>query len=213
MLKGKTWVKITGAVASGGMAVAMFGGAAVHTQFSASSPQTLAADGATVAVVVESGNITCSNLLPGATIPCNWENPIDINNTGTVPEDLSITLGTISVTNGGVDGDVLHNLDQALIWAGWGAGAVLGTGNQFSGPGYGPGYQAVPLTTFYTEGTGVPLSPATYAIGSALPAGASDHGGMTLSLMPGPVPAGDDANAWNGAIVTIPYTITATAGV
>jgi hypothetical protein len=212
MLKGKTWVTITGVAASGGMAVALFGGAAVHTQFSATSEQSVVADGATVAVVVESGNITCTNLLPGATTPCNWENPIDINNTGTVPEDLSITLGTI-IVNSDPQGDVLANLDQGLIWAGWGAGAVLGSGNQFSGPSYSPAYQAVPLTNYYAKNTGVPLSPATYAIGSALPAGASDHGGMTLSLVPGPVAVGDDANAWNGASITIPYTITAMAGV
>jgi hypothetical protein len=37
---------------------------------------------------------------------------------------------------------------------------------------------------------------------------------MTLSLVPtSGLVSGDDANAWNDASITIPYTITATAGI
>ena len=94
----------------------------------------------------------------GNPIPCNWENPIDINNTGTVAENISITLGTISVSNGGVDGDVLNNLDQALIWAGWGAGAVLGHGTS-SRPRLRPGLQSRPPDHLLHRGHGRTAEP------------------------------------------------------
>jgi hypothetical protein len=194
---------------SGGTALGLFGGAAVHTQFSASTSLHADASGALVALTVNGGtdghgNLTCTNLLPGGAVCSSGQ--ISLNNTGTVPEDFTVTLGQISVNNGGVHGDVLSNLDQAQIWMGFGAGAVLGTGSHGEGP--------VPLTNYFTNGTGAPIAPGSYLIGTALGAGQQNHGSMTLSLEPGSaLVSPDDANAWNGASITIPYTITATAGV
>jgi hypothetical protein len=214
------WTKLAVVAVSSGTALALFGGAAVHTQFSATSNQAVTADGASVALTVDNGTFTCSNLLPDGATPvlaasCWSANApvygINLNNTGSVSEDFFITFGTIKVNNGGVDGDVLANLDQAYIWAGWGAGAVIGSGNAWNST-WGP----VPLTNYFVNGTGVPIG-GPYAIGSVA-AGQSDHGSMTLSLVD---PTGIyapplhlfDPNAWNGASITIPYTITAEAGV
>ena len=150
------------------------------------------------------GNLTCTNLLPGGAVCSSGQ--ISLNNTGTVPEDFTVTLGQITVNNGGVHGDVLSNLDQAQIWMGFGAGAVLGTGSHGEGP--------VPLTNYFTNGTGAPIGLGTYSIGSNEAANSENHGSMTLSLEPGSaLVSPDDANAWNGASITVPYTITATAGV
>jgi hypothetical protein len=196
------WTKLAVVAVSSGTALALFGGAAVHTQFSASSLQQVNAQGANVALTVGGGTFTCTNLLPGGPV-CN-SGQISLNNTGTVDENFYITLGTIIVNNGGVNGDVVSNLDQALIWAGWGAGAVLGTGSHGEGP--------VPLTTYYTNGTGAPIGSGQYLIGG-VGTGSQDHGSMTLSLVPGSgLSNTDDANAWNDASITIPYTITAEAG-
>jgi hypothetical protein len=202
------WTKLAVVAVSSGTALALFGGAAVHTQFSATSNQVVNAQGADVALTVTggtdgSGNLTCTNLLPGGVVCTSGQ--ISLNNTGSVPENFSITLGKIIVNNGGVNGDVVSNLDQALVWMGFGAGAVLGTGSHGEGP--------VPLTTYYNNGTGTPIGTGTYGIGG-VGSGAQDHGSMTLSLVPtSGLLVGDDANAWNNASITIPYTITATAGI
>jgi hypothetical protein len=198
---------------SGGTGLALFGGTAVHTAFSATDLLHTNASGATVALTVNggtdgSGNLTCTNLLPGGVVCSSGQ--ISLNNTGTVPETFTVTFGNIVVNNGGVDGDVLANLDQAQIWMGFGAGPMFGSsGNPYASPSTAVG---VPLSNLYTA-TGAPIGTGTYAIGSNLPAGQQNHGIMQLSLEPGTsLSPGNDANAWNSASISIPYTITATAG-
>lgn len=199
---------------SGGTATALFGGAVVHTQFSASDLLKSDASGALVALTVNGGsdghgNLTCTNLLPGGPVCSSGQ--ISLNNTGTAPEDFTVTFGKIIVNNGGVNGDVVSNLDQAQLYMSFGAGPMFGsTGSPYVTPSTAVG---VKLTSLYTNVTGVPVGTGTYTIGTALPANASNHGIMQLNLEPGSALGSlDDANAWNGASITIPYTITATAG-
>jgi hypothetical protein len=200
---GRHWGKLAVLGMVGGTAAALFGGSAVMTAFSASSPETATVSGATVAETY-SGSITCTNLLPGGTY-CN-SGQLSLNNTGTVDETFTITLGNIIVNDGGVNGDVKTNLDQAYVCMGFGAGPVLGTGNCYNAAGM------VPLTTYYTDGTGSVIGTGIYGAGS-VGSGGSSHGEFQLYIESGTqVATGDDLNAWNGASITLPYTVTATAG-
>jgi hypothetical protein len=202
---------------SGGTAFALFGGAAVHTQFSATDSLHADASGALVALSVNgntdgNGNFSCSNLLPGGPFCGGTAYPISVNNTGTVAEDFTITLGNIIVNSYGVNGDVLTNLDQAQLYMTFGAGQVFGTGSDWTTFGTPGGAVGVPLSTLYNS-DGTPKGTGTYTIAHALGASQQDHGSMLMYLEPGSaLVSPDDANAWNGASITIPYTITATAG-
>ena len=198
------WTKLAIVAVSGGTALALFGGAAVHTQFSATSNQTVTAEGASVALTVDSGSLTCTNLLPGGPL-CTTG--FTIWNKGTVPENFSITFGTIIVNNGGVNGDVLANLDQAGLYLTNGAGVVFGTGSPYASPSNAVG---VPLSTLFNN-DGTPKAPAAGL--SSLAPGLGNDGTLGVSLESGTLCTGTcDPNAWNGASITIPYTITATAG-
>jgi hypothetical protein len=139
-----------------------------------------------------------------------------LTNTGSVPEQFYITFGTIIVNNGGVDGDVLANLDQAGLYLTNGSGVVLGTGSPYSSPSTAVG---VPLSTLFNNGYGTPIWPsgettATYSFSDTVAPRTGDDGTIGLSLEPGTAATNswDDLNAWNNASITIPYTITAEAG-
>jgi len=196
----------------GGTSLALLGGSAVHTQFSAFKILTAAPSGATVALTVNGntdgqGNFSCTNLLPGGPFCGGTAYPISVNNTGTVAEDFTITLGKIIVNNGGVNGDVLANLGQAQLYMTFGAGPIFGSGSDWTNTAVG-----VPLSTLFNS-DGTPTGTGKYTLANALPAGAQDHGSMLMYLEPGSQLGNlDDANGWNGASITIPYTITATAG-
>jgi hypothetical protein len=229
-MKAHLWHKFAVLAITGGTTLALFGGSAVHTTFSASQPGSLELPGAYVALTVDSGTFTCAAggnisgpLLPYGPVggllpsPANtpvladscWSGPINLNNNGSVPETFTLTFGNLVVNNGGVDGDVLLNLNQAFIWGGWGAGAVIGTGNVFD-----PNWAPVPLSNYF-DNTGAPVG-GPILVESNVAAHTATDGSMTLSLedigslinATGP----NDENAWNGADVSIPFTITATAG-
>ncbi|HTW09938.1 MAG TPA: hypothetical protein VME46_20720 [Acidimicrobiales bacterium] len=176
------WVKLAALAVSGGVALAMFGGGAVHTDFSKSTSAQISATAATFDLSLTggsdgSGNISCTNLVPGvnSSTTGTWAgdycaSTITLNDGGSVPEVFTLTIGApnvsstdaanVEVTIGGI-GNTLAAVDNAqYTWS-------LGTVNVGS--------------------------PANVSVEVDLLSGAG--------------------NNWAGFTLTIPYTVTAEAGV
>jgi hypothetical protein len=211
------WAKAAAVAVAGGTAFALFGGGAVHTQFSASTQGNARVQGASVALQITSnagtdvtsdngrGNFICSDLVPGATsnAPFDTANNVagyctetlTITNTGNVTEDLTITLSNLVVNNGGVEGttNLLANLDQ-VNFAATANNTTVGTGT---------------LAEYYNSSgaaVGQPIKVGYIGAGQSLPAV------ITLTLAASDTGTATTDNAWNGADVSIPFTVTATAG-
>lgn len=185
-MKLKTHVGRTfGAVAIvGGTAAILFTGSPAHTQFSASSTQSVTLNGSSVGETITNGGFTCTGLTPpnnavelggtGIYPGSTCDESISFQNTGTIRESFDLTITSITGTQ-----SALHNLNQLQF-------SINGTALSGSIP---------PLNT--------PVHLATIA------AGASLSSPVVIGLVP---ETGDLAvqNAWNGASVSIGYTVTAT---
>lgn len=75
-------------LASGGVAAALFGGAAVHTAFTSSGSSTLNASTATIGTHV-SGTVSIANAVPGDLGPVQ---NVTITNSGSTPETLAVQV-------------------------------------------------------------------------------------------------------------------------
>jgi hypothetical protein len=228
------WAKAAAVAVAGGTAFALFGGGAVHTQFSASTQGSARVQGANVGVGLAStngtgitadngkGSFVCSSLVPGATPaapyapsgfaadPGYCQETITLTNTGSVPETFSIALGGLQVNNNGVNNDATSNLNQLLVTY------PDPTNTSSTDPVTGStGYDTAQFAS-----NGSPGKPAftTTSDVATLVAGGSVSVPIYLSLEGATSPTGytlvgtSDANAWNGADITIPFTVTATAG-
>lgn len=191
MLARSMMVKVGAVAATGSVALALFGGSAVHTQFSATKSGTIAANGANVAVGGPS-NLSCTDLVPGATPTNPWAtnggpgyctDNFTLTNNGNANEVLSISYGApISPTSAAID----NATDLQLLQMSYDYGAGSTTAGPFP---------------YYTNGNPTGLfSFGTVAPGQAL------NVQLTLELM------GQAGNDWDNATVSIPFTVTATAG-
>ncbi|MHB1739309.1 MAG: hypothetical protein ACYCXA_07485 [Actinomycetes bacterium] len=174
---------------AGGTAFALFGGSAVQTTFSATTGGTATFSGARVTSAefvdgTSGGSFTCSGLLPGGPTCIQT---IKLTNTGNVTEDFAATINAPSGTL-----SALANLQQLQV------------DYNYTMSGGDSAWNAhLPST----------LSPGTSFDLGSLKAGDSATVTLTFSLeseQSGWSTA--QANAWNNAIVQIPYTVTATAG-
>lgn len=105
MLARSLMVKLGAVAATGSAALALFGGAAVHTDFTATATKTVTAGAASVGLSVAggsdtAGDITCSNLVPGATEANPWEGgggyceaTVTVTNNGSVTENFTLSVG------------------------------------------------------------------------------------------------------------------------
>lgn len=189
------WAKAAAVAVAGGTVFALFGGSAVHTQFSATAGGTATASGAHVALSVNAnqnagGDFSCSQLVPGATPSSPWPTEADngycsitltLTNNGNANEVLSIAYSSpdASQTTSGID----NSTDLGYLY--------------FS---YDYPTQAGPFP-YYTNGSPTGL----YSFGTFTP-GESKNVTLTITL------AGLAGNEWDNATVSIPYTVTATAG-
>ncbi len=177
--------RLTALVISGGVGAALFGGATAQTQFSATSSQQATFKGGLVAASVTNGSFTCSGLVPP-------NNGVELGGTGTYGGQTC--QETVSFNN---TGSVRESFDITI-------GTVVGTASamahleqlKFTVGGQTFSYLQA------TQGTN-PFHLATIA------PGASDSATFTVSLAADSANDGSQ-NAWNGAGVTIPYTVTAT---
>jgi len=137
---------------------------------------------------VVGGNFTCSGLLPGivpnltgGATPGTCNEVVTFSNTGTTAEDFDIILGTPSGS-----GPAIAALDQLLV-----------------------SYATLNLSPYTTLSYAAISSAAQPMQLASLQPGQSITVWLVLSLLGGV--QGPAANAWNGATVHLPYTVTATA--
>jgi len=171
----------------GGAATVLFTGTAAQTQFSASLNKNVVIKGATVAESVTGGTFTCSGLVPPNNSPELGSNPPATYNGASCNQNVSFTnTGSIpesfDITLGTITGSAsaTTQLNQLVFTVG------------------GTSYSYAEVTA-----VGNPFHVATIAPGASLTAP------FSIGLMP---ETGDPAvqNAWNGATIDIPYTVTAT---
>lgn len=192
----------------------LFGATPVQTQFSATSNGVFRASGASVADTVVGSTLDVTGLLPdvnpgAASGPSGYlySNPksFSITNTGSVTEDLTLTI--TNVTGIGVPGGVpnwaaLGQLEFEMTPTG-GSTSYFNLGELPNGGGLPVGPSLVGKTYTFTD---VPTSSSH--------SGFSVVGGkiaVALAPTPSPAPSWWDSNAWMGAKnVSIQYTITAT---
>lgn len=200
--------KLSALAVTGGTAFALFGGAPAHTQFSATTGGTATVSGATVAVAPSvlqasgnyesGGNLTCGGLVPPTAASGTTANPIPatsgtectstihLQNTGNTSEDLAFAITDITAGNTKGATAIQHLGQLGLAYTVTRASTTL-TGN---------------YNNFSTSGTGgQSLSMGTVGAGKTATLK------VTFSLGAN---TGTNQNAWNGAEVSIPYTITAT---
>jgi len=196
------WLKAAGLAVSAATAFAMFGGGAVHTQFSAPQSANATIQGAYVATGLTStyvynitsddghGNFTCSSLVPGAAPGNNWGSPGDpgfpgwcqetliFQNTGNVDETFTLS------TSGPIQADTTPAIYN------WGdLGELL-----------------------FSVSPGTPSGTYAYAAAGDTWTFGSVAKGNTLSVNVFITLASGAGNEWNNAQVVVPYTVTATAG-
>lgn len=178
-----------GAVAViGGTAAVLFTGSPAHTQFSASSTNNVVLNGSTVAETVTNGSFACNGLTPPNNAP-ELQTPSQ-GNAGTYSG--STCTQTISFNN---TGSLPESFDIII-------NSITGTQSAV---------QALNQLTFSVGGTNVgsgsmPYNPFHLA---TIAAGTSLSSPFTIGLIP---ESGSSSvqNAWNGASITINYTVTAT---
>lgn len=168
----------------GGAATVLFTGTAAHTQFSASSSQQVTIAGGTVAETVTNGSFVCSGLIPP-------NNSVELGGTGTYPG--ATCTQSISFNN---TGNVRESFDITIGTIS-GTASAMGQLNQLVFTVDGKSF------SYADAAVGNPFHLATIAASRSL--GAS----FTIGLMQ---ETGSLAvqNAWNGAAITVPYTVTAT---
>jgi hypothetical protein len=105
--------------ATGGVAAALFGGAAVHTAFTSSATGTINASTASIGTQLTNGTVSLTNAIPGETGPVSQ---VTITNEGSTPVTVSITFGTGS--NAALDSVV------DIIWNNQDVGSIANLANE-----------------------------------------------------------------------------------
>ncbi|MCL2396146.1 MAG: hypothetical protein FWC87_15860 [Acidimicrobiaceae bacterium] len=105
--------------ATGGVAAALFGGAAVNTAFTSSATGTVNASTASIGTQLTNGKVSLTNAVPGETGPVSQ---VTITNQGSTPVTVSIAFGTGS--NAALDSVV------DIIWNGQDAGSLANLANE-----------------------------------------------------------------------------------
>ena len=183
--------RTVGAVAIvGGAAAVLFTGSPAHTQFSATSTNNVVLKGSTVGETVTNGSFACSGLTPPNNAP-ELQTPPE-GNAGTY-EGSSCTQ-TVSFNNTGTIPESFDITINSIT----GSPSALGALNQLVFT-----VDNTPYSSSVLGSTGKPFHVATIQPGSSLSAP------FTISLA---AETGSTAvqNAWNGAAITINYTVTAT---
>lgn len=184
MLARSLMIKLGAVAATGSAALALFGGAAVHTDFTSAATRTVSAGAASVGLSIGggsdyNGNISCSNLVPGATSAKPWDGggycttSVTVKNTGSVKEDFTLSVGDPNPS--------LSASDAGLV--------TVNFTSPFS-------YSA---TLAGLEGKTIPVS---------YPIAAGDTATFTLEIDLGST-AG---NNWSGFSFSVPYTVQAEIG-
>jgi len=208
--------KLSALAVAGGTTAMLFAATPVHTQFSATTNGSLSASGAKVAMVLGNGNLVAQNLLPGQ---FTNSQVVDLANTGSVNVDYYLkiaSVGGIEVSGGLPNWTALQQLEYSYT-----AYACSSYTSTPANPATGitcnvVGTTSTPGTVFsgITGGITTPivdkLTSGGVAPGTNLEVvisfGLNGYSGIASSKIPG------GANAWNGASVTIPYSIIAEPG-
>lgn len=169
----------------GGAAAVLFTGSPAHTQFSASSQQNFVLKGSTVGETVTNGSFACSGLTPP-------NNAVELGGTGTYPG--STCSQTVSFNN---TGTIRESFDIYITGI-TGTASAIAALNQLQisvGGTTISGSMANQRTPFHL---------ATIAPGQSL------SSSFTIGLMADSTDPVATQNAWNGAAITVSYTVTAT---
>lgn len=176
--------RLVAAAVLGGAATVLLTGTAAHTQFSASQSHQVGIGAATVAETVTGGDFSCAGLVPPNNAP-------ELGGTATYPGatcNESVTLHN--------SGTIRESFDITI-------GTITGS----------PSALAQLNQLVFTVG-GTPYSYASVSAGNpfhvaSINSGDSLSAPFTIGLM---AESGSAAvqNAWNGASINIPYTVTAT---
>ncbi|WP_298336662.1 hypothetical protein [Ferrimicrobium sp.] len=206
--------KLSALAVAGGTTAMLFAATPVHTQFSATTTGNLNASGATVSQTLTNGNLKASLLVPspsgatpsglnssGAVVASyTWTNSetVTLDNTGSVAEDFTLNISNV------YDKDFAGN-QEALeqLWVKYTAGGTTYYYPMFRGS------NLPDTTTNMTEPTsGYPLpTPVAFVLGTVA---SGTTATATVAFALAPYASGEGgANAWNGATIDIPYTITA----
>jgi len=211
--------KLSALAVAGGTTAMLFAASPVHTQFSATTNGSLSASGAKVAMVLGNGFLVAQNLQPGQFTGTQL---VDLNNTGNVYVDYYLNINPDSITGDLPNWSALQQLEYSYT-----AYACSSYTSTPANPATGITCNVVGTTS--TPGTVFPgisrsnhppitdkLTSGGVAPGTSLEAvikfklngyGATD--GPTGWTLPANTPIPGGANAWNGASVTIPYSIIA----
>lgn len=195
--------KLSALAVAGGTTAMLFAATPVHTQFSATTSGSLKASGATVTQTLTGGNLVATELVPSTssnTADYTWTNPetVTLDNTGSVSEDFTLNISNV------FDKDFAGN-QEALeqLWVQYTAG---GTTYDY------PMFQGTNLpdtnTTMTEPSSGYPLTKAITFVLGTVASGTTATATVAFALAPYASGEGG-ANAWNGATIDIPYTITA----
>jgi len=212
--------KLSALAVAGGTTAMLFAATPVHTQFSATTSGSLSASGAKVAMVLGNGSLVAQNLQPG-----QYTNTqiVDLANSGSVNVDYYLkiaSVGGIGVSGGLPNWAALQQLKYSYtayactsytntpatssstcktdgtstgtVFPGIGVGANLPILDKLTSGGVAPGTNLEAVIKF-----GLHVYGATYSQTTGW------TGPKTVTAIPG------GANAWNGASVTIPYSIIA----
>jgi hypothetical protein len=221
--------KLGALAVAGGTTAMLFAASPVHTTFNAQATESLKASGATVSQTL-AGNLVASELQPGVqSTPAIWS----VQNTGSVPESFSLQFGTVTGTTSNSvtsDGSTTNSSGQtslsnpqlvsALQQLGYRA-AVYSCPQYSGNPGHVyNGSNNCTIVQYASSNPNPLLGPngdlQTFET-VPTPLGSVKKGyylevRVWLELLQQPADAQSSvANVWNGASLTIPYTITAEA--
>jgi hypothetical protein len=203
--------KLSALAVAGGTTAMLFAATPVHTQFSATTSGTLSASGAKVAMVLVNGNLKAKNLQPGQLTNTQI---VALTNTGSVNVDYYLKIATvdgIEVPGGLPNWTALQQLKYSYTAyectsytrnpANSNSCKTDGTSTGTVFPGITGGI-TTPIVDKLTSGGVAPGTNLEVVISFGL----NGYSGIASSKIPG------GANAWNGASVTIPYSIIAEPG-
>jgi hypothetical protein len=206
--------KLSALAVAGGTTAMLFAATPVHTQFSATTNGSLSASGAKVAMVLGNGNLVATNLQPG-----QWTDTrvVDLTNTGNVYVDYYLYINPDSLTGYLPNKSALQQLKYSYTAyectsytrnpANSNSCKTDGTSTGTVFPGITGGI-TTPIVDKLTSGGVAPKTKLEAVISFGLHGYGATYGatGWTLSANTS-IPGG--ANAWNGASVSIPYSIIA----
>jgi len=205
--------KLSALAVAGGTTAMLFAATPVHTQFSATTNGSLSASGAKVAMVLGNGNLVATNLQPG-----QWTDTrvVDLTNTGNVYVDYYLYINPDSLTGYLPNRSALQQLKYSYTAYECTTYTSDPTSNTCKPDGTStgtvfPGITSAtlkPITDKLTSGGVKPGTNLEAVISFGLHGYGAQYGSTGWTLPPNTsIPGG--ANAWNGASVSIPYSIIA----